>query len=155
MNPKLFERVKAIYNEKDKLGLNPEQLKLLSDYYKGFVRGGANLDPAKKTEFSKINSEISMLSLQFGKNILNETNKYKMVIDNKKDLAGLPESVIIGAAEEAEAAGLKGKWVFTLAKPSFIPFIQYAENRELRKKILTAYNMMGNNGCLLYTSRCV
>ncbi|MEI6089858.1 MAG: M3 family metallopeptidase [bacterium] len=146
MNPKLFQRVKAVYESREKGNFTTEQKKLISDYYKGFARGGANLNDAQKTELSKINEEISMLTLQFGKNVLDETNKYKMVIDNKADLAGLPESVIMGAADEAKEAGMEGKWVFTLAKPSFLPFIQYAENRELRKKILTAYNMMGNNG---------
>ncbi len=146
MNPKLFQRVKAVYETKDNGNFTTEQKKLISDYYKGFARGGANLNDAQKAELTKINEEISMLTLQFGKNILNETNKYKMVIDNKADLAGLPESVIIGAAEEGKAAKMDGKWVFTLAKPSFIPFLQYSEKRELRKKILTAYNMMGNNG---------
>jgi peptidyl-dipeptidase Dcp len=146
MNPKLFQRVKTVYESREKGKFTTEQKKLISDYYKGFARGGANLNDAQKAELSKINEEISMLTLQFGKNVLDETNKYKMVIDNKADLAGLPESVIMGAADEAKEAGMEGKWVFTLAKPSFIPFIQYAENRELRKQILTAYNMMGNNG---------
>lgn len=146
MNPKLFQRVKAVYESREKGKFTTEQKKLISDYYKGFARGGANLNDAQKAELTKINEQISMLTLQFGKNVLDETNKYKMVIDNKKDLAGLPESVIMGAADEAKAAGMEGKWVFTLAKPSFLPFIQYAKNRELRKQILTAYNMMGNNG---------
>jgi len=142
LNENLFDKVKAVYNQKDMLELNAEQQKLLEETYKAFVRNGANLPPEKKEEMKKINEELSLLSLQFGENILAEINKYKMLIDNPADLAGLPESVISAAAE---AAGEEGKWVFTLHKPSWIPFLQYADNRLLREKLYKAVYHQGNN----------
>ena len=134
LNDKLFERIKTVYNNKEKENLTPEQLTVLDKYYQGFVRGGANLSPEDKETFKKLNSELSMLSLQFGENLLNETNNFKLVIDNEKDLSGLPENVIATAATAAKNAGLEGKWVFTLHNPSMIPFLQYADNRDLREK---------------------
>jgi peptidyl-dipeptidase Dcp len=108
---------------------------------------GANLPKDKQNRLRKINTELSMLSLIFGENLLAETNKnFKLVIDDSADLAGLPAGVIDGAAETAKEAGLQGKWVFTLVKPSMIPFLQYADNRMLREKIYKAYYMRGNNG---------
>lgn len=145
LNEKLFKRVKAVYDKRESLELNGEQMQLLEKAYKGFVRGGANLPEEKKEQFRAVNLEIAKLTNQFGNNILAETNKYKMVIDKKEDLAGLPQSIIDGAAEAAKATGDEGKWVFTIQKPSFIPFIQYSEKRDLREKILTAYNKMGDN----------
>jgi peptidyl-dipeptidase Dcp len=142
LNEDLFKRVKAVYDQKDRLGLNAEQSKLLEETYKGFVRSGANLAPEQKAEMSKINEELSLLNLQFGDNILAETNSFKLIIDKKEDLAGLPESVISGAAE---TAGEEGKWVFTLQKPSWIPFLQYSEKRELREKLYKAMYNRGNN----------
>ena len=145
LNDKLFERIKTVYNNKEKENLTPEQLTVLDKYYQGFVRGGANLSPADKEIFKKLNSELSMLSLQFGENLLNETNSFKLVIDNKKDLSGLPENVITTAATAAKNAGLDGKWVFTLHNPSLLPFLQYADNRDLREKIYKAYINRCNN----------
>ena len=145
LNDKLFERIKTVYNNKEKENLTPEQLTVLDKYYQGFVRGGANLSPADKETFKKLNSELSMLSLQFGENLLNETNNFKLVIDNEKDLSGLPENVIATAATAAKNAGLEGKWVFTLHNPSMIPFLQYADNRDLREKIYKAYINRCNN----------
>ncbi|MBN1822426.1 MAG: M3 family metallopeptidase, partial [Prolixibacteraceae bacterium] len=111
-----------------------------------FVRNGANLSVEDQEKLKKLNEELSTLSLQFGDNVLAETNKnFKLVIDNKEDLAGLPEDVIIGAAETAQALGEPGKWVFTLAKPSMIPFLQFAENRDLREKLYRGYFMRGDN----------
>lgn len=145
LNPKLFERVKSVYNKKDNLGLNTEQAKLLDEYYKGFVRGGANLNPADKDKFKEINSQLSLLTLQFGENVLKENNSFQLVIDNKDDLEGLTEDVIASGAEEAAAKGLKDKWVFTLQKPSMIPFLQYSKKRELREKLYKGYLNKGNN----------
>ena len=145
LNDKLFERIKTVYNNKEKENLTPEQLTVLDKYYQGFVRGGANLSPEDKETFKKLNSELSMLSLQFGENLLNETNRFKLIIDNEKDLSGLPENVIATAATAAQNAGLEGKWVFTLHNPSMIPFLQYADNRDLREKIYKAYINRCNN----------
>ncbi len=146
LNATLFERVKAVYETKDKLKLKVEQSTLLDETYKVFVRGGANLDEDKKAELRVINEELSNLTLKFGQNILKEDNAFQLVIDNSTDLAGLPEAVIAGAAEAASALGHDGKWVFTLHKPSWIPFLQYSEKRDLREKIYKAYYSRGNNG---------
>ena len=146
LNEDLFQRVKAVYEKKESLGLNTEQNKLLDKYYKTFVRGGINLEEKVKDEFRKINEELALLTLNFGENILKETNKFELVIDNEDDLEGLPESSIAGAAETAKEKGYEGKWVFTIHKPSMIPFLQYSAKRDLREKIYTAYFMKGNNG---------
>ncbi|MFC2166723.1 M3 family metallopeptidase [Acidobacteriota bacterium] len=146
LNPALFEKVKAVYEKKDSLNLSVEQSTLLDETYKVFVRGGANLDEEKKAELRTINDELSMLTLNFGQNILKEDNAFQLVIDNTADLAGLPEAVISGAAEAGTALGHEGKWVFTLHKPSWIPFLQYSEKRDLREKIYKAYYNRGNNG---------
>ena len=145
LNPELFERIKVVYDSRDGLGLNTEQFKLLDQYYKGFVRSGALLDENQKDRFREINEELSLLSLRFGKNVLDETNTFRMVIESEADLAGLPPTVISASSEAAADAGLEGKWIFTLHKPSLIPFLQYAENRTLREKIYTASFNVGNN----------
>ncbi len=146
LNPKLFERVKAVYEKRNELNLNAEQQMLLDKVYKNFVRGGANLAAEKQERFRQINESLSKLELQFSDNVLAENNNFKLVVENKEDLAGLPESVIEAAAETAEKAGMKGKWIFTLHKPSLIPFIQFAQNRELRENIYKGYYMRGDNG---------
>jgi peptidyl-dipeptidase Dcp len=146
LNPSLFAKVKAVYGRKDEMNLNEEQQMLLSKIYEGFVRGGANLPTEKQQRFREINEALSKLELRFGDNVLAETNSFEMVVDNKSDLAGLPEGVIAAAAEKAEQLGKAGKWVFTLDKPSLIPFIQFAENRELREKLYKGYYMRGENG---------
>jgi peptidyl-dipeptidase Dcp len=146
LNPSLFEKVKAVYNKKDEMNLNGEQQMLLDKIYKGFVRGGANLPAEKQARFRQINEALSKLELQFGDNVLAETNNFEMVVDSKADLAGLPEGVIAAAAEKAEKVGKAGKWVFTLDKPSLIPFIQFAENRDLRERLYKGYYMRGENG---------
>ncbi len=145
LNEALFARVKAVYDQKESLQLNPEQARLLDETYKEFVRGGANLPADKKEELKKVNEQLSLLDLKFDKNLLAETNNFKLVIENIDDLAGLPDNVIAGAAEQAKADGLEGKWVFTLQKPSWIPFVTYSEKRELREKIYKAMYMRGNN----------
>ncbi len=146
LNEALFARVKAVYEQKDNLGLNAEQARLLNETYKNFVRGGANLAADKKEELKKVNEELSLLELKFDKNLLAETNAFKLVIDKQEDLAGLPENVMAGAADEAKAAGMEGKWVFTLQKPSWIPFLTYAENRDLREQLYKAMFNRANNG---------
>lgn len=145
LNEKLFQRVKTIYEKQDELDLTQEQQKLLEDYYKDFVRSGAELDEEKKERLREINKELSLLSLKYGENVLKETNSFELLIENEKDLAGLPQNVIQAAAEAAEAKGYSGKWLFTLHKPSLIPFLQYSSRRELREKIFKAYINLGNN----------
>ncbi|HEB36610.1 hypothetical protein LCGC14_0991100 [marine sediment metagenome] len=145
LNEKLFQRVKAVYEQKDKLDLTTEQNTLLVKYYKDFVRRGANLDEEKKTRLKEINQKISILTVTFGENVLKENNRFEMVIDKKEDLAGLPQAVITGAAEAAKEREYEGKWVFTIHKPSMLPFLQYSENRALREKIFKAYINKGNN----------
>ena len=145
LNPKLFARVKSVYENQAKLNLDKEQKKLLEETYKGFVRGGANLDADEQAELRKLNEQISMLELTFGQNSLKETNAFQLVVDKKEDLSGLPETLIAAAAATAKEAGLDGKWVFTLHNPSVMPFLQYADNRALREKIYKTYVCRGNN----------
>lgn len=146
LNEKLFARVKAVNEQKGTLNLNLEQSRLLEETYKRFVRGGANLPADKKEQLKKVNEELSLLELKFGDNMLAETNAFKLVIDKKEDLTGLPESAIAGAADDARTEKMEGKWIFTLQKPSWIPFVTYAENRNLREKIYKAMYNRGNNG---------
>ena len=145
LNENLFNRVKEVYDKREGLGLNTEQNILLDKYYKEFVRGGANLKDESKEEFRKINEELSVLSVQFGENVLKETNTFELVIDNKDDLEGLPENVISAAAESAKGKGYTGKWVFTIHKPSMLPFLQYSSKRDLRKDIYSAYFLKGDH----------
>lgn len=145
LNPQLFQRIKQVYDNKDSMNLNGEQIRVLEKYYKKFARGGANLEAAQKERFREINKELALLELKFGENVLNETNEFKMVLEKKEDLAGLPDAVIAGAAETAEQMGLSGKWVFTIHKPSLIPFLQYSEIRPFREKMFKAYIMMGDH----------
>ncbi len=144
LNPELFAKVKAVYDKKDELELNKEQEILLDNYYKNFVRGGANLKDAEKEEFKKINEELSVLSLKFGENVLKETNKYYITLD-EKDLEGLPESVIEMGASEAKAKGLEGKYVYTIQRTSMYPFLTYSTRRDLREKLYRGYIMKGDN----------
>ncbi len=145
LNDKLFQRIKSVYDKKDQLDLNTAQAKLLDDVYKSFVRGGANLEKKDKEKLKKINEQLSVLTLQFGQNVLGQTNDYQLVIDNDSDLSGLPENVVRSAAETAKEAGLDGKWVFTVQKPSLLPFLTYADNRDLREELFKAYANLGNN----------
>lgn len=146
LNPRLFARVKTVYENRASLNLDKEQSRLLEETYKDFVRGGANLPADKQETLRKLNSEIAMLQLTFGQNMLKETNAFRLVIDNEADLSGLPASLVANAAEAAKADGLEGKWVFTLHNPSVMPFLQYADNRALREKIFQGYINRGNNG---------
>ncbi len=146
MNAKLFERIKAVYNNRLTSGLDAQQIRAVEKYYRDFEREGANLPKDKQDQLRKINEELAMLSVKFGENQLAEINdNFSLVIENKDDLAGLPDGVINAAAEAAKAEGKEGKWVFKLNKPSMIPFLQYANNRELRQKLYTGYIMRGNN----------
>ncbi len=145
LNAPLFEKVKAVYEKKDELGLDQDQLKLLEDNYKSFVRGGANLSDEDKELYSKWSGELSLLTLQFSKNVLAATNAYVLNITDEADLAGLPEFVRTIAAETAAEKGLEG-WAFTLDAPSYSPFLKYSENRQLRKDIWTAYNTRAAGG---------
>ncbi len=146
LNEDLFRKIKDVYGKKDDLLLDSEDSMLLEETYVQFIRGGANLPEEKKTRFREINEELAVLSLNFGQNILNETNSYKLIVDNFGDLSGLPENMIELAAKKAEEAELDGKWVFTVHKPTLIPFITYANNRTLREKLFKAYINLGDNG---------
>ncbi len=145
LNEKLFQRIKAVYELRDKLNLTAEKMRLLEKYYKDFVRGGANLDEKQKERMREINKELSLLTLKFGENNLKETNSFKMILENVEDLIGLPQSVIESSSKAAKEAGLEGKWLFTLDKPSLIPFLQYSSRRNLREKMFNAYINRGNN----------
>ena len=146
LNANLFKRIKTIYDERKTLKLNREQEMLLDKVYKNFTRNGAALNEKDKEKLRKINQELSVVELKFGDNVLAETNSFQLVIDKKSDLAGLPEGLVAQGSETADEKGLNGKWVFTLHNPSVMPFLQYADNRDLRKKIWTALMMRGNNG---------
>ena len=137
LHEKLFERVITVYQKKDQYDLSPEQQMLLERTYKDFIRRGANLNEEEKSEYRSITAELARLTLTFGDNVLNETNAYQLHITNEQDLAGLPEQVVETAAQAARSKDLEG-WVFTLQAPSFSPFIQYAENRELRERMYKA-----------------
>jgi peptidyl-dipeptidase Dcp len=145
LNDSLFQRVKMVFENKDKFNLTKEQLKILDDTYKDFVRSGAALPPEDKEKLRKINEELSLLSVQFGQNLLAETNDFKLIIDKEEDLSGLPEGVRAQAASLAKTYGMDGKWVFTLQVPSMTPFLQYSNRRDLREKLFTAYFMKGDN----------
>jgi peptidyl-dipeptidase Dcp len=138
LNEGLFARVKSVYDTKDHLNLTPEQQMLLEKQYKGFARNGANLHKEEKQRLRKIDAELAKLSLQFGENVLAETNAYELFISEEKDLSGLPESVKEAAKMLAKEKGKEG-WVFTLDYPSYIPFMTYADNRNLRKELSIAF----------------
>jgi len=146
LDPGLFARVKAVYEGRASLALTQEQGRLLEKSYKDFVRGGANLPADKQARFRAINGELAVLTVKFGENILKENNAFELVLDKEADLAGLPAAVVSAAAETAKDRGKAGKWAFTLAKPSLIPFLQYSEKRDLREKMFKAYILRGNNG---------
>jgi peptidyl-dipeptidase Dcp len=145
LNDTLFRRIKSVYENKDKFKLTDEEKKVLDDTYKDFIRSGAALSDEDKDKLRSINKELSILSVQFGQNLLAETNGFKLVIDKKDDLSGLPEGVVIQAASMAKSLKKDGKWVFTLQVPSMTPFLQYSDRRDLREKLFTAYFMKGDN----------
>ncbi len=142
LNKKLFLRVKNVYQQKEKLALTPEQVTLLNNKYKSFSRNGANLSEAKKETLRAIDKESATLKLQFGEHILAETNAFEMHLTNKEDLKGLPEGAVEAAAQTAKQNNKKG-WIFTLDYPSYLPFLTYANNRKLRKKMAIAFGKRG------------
>jgi peptidyl-dipeptidase Dcp len=139
LNEKLFSRIKAVYEQKDNIPLTTEQKQLLENSYTDFIRNGANLQGEAKEKYRELTKKLSLLTLQFGENLLKETNDYKLVLTHKDQLAGLPESAINAAAETAREKGTEG-WVFTLQAPSYGPFMMYADNRDLRHELYMAYN---------------
>ncbi len=145
LNEKLYQRIKVIYESKDKLNLSKEELRLLDNYYSDFIRAGIGLPEEQKNRLREINQQLSSLQLKFADNLRKETNAIGLVIDKEEDLVGLPDAVIKSASELAEANGLKGKWAFNLQRPSWTPFLQYSQKRELREKLYKAYINRGNN----------
>ena len=145
LNDALFQRVKVVYNSDQNDNLRTDQKRLLETTYKSFIRGGANLNESDKLILRDLNEQLSSLRVQFGENLLAETNTFEMVIDNKSDLDGLPDDIIAAAAETAKTRGHDGKWVFTTHRPSKNPFLTYATNRKLRETIYKGYIMRGDN----------
>ena len=146
LNDALFQRVKAVYEQRENLGLNPEQMRLLTETFKSFANQGANLPQEQKDRLMEINKELSLLSLTFGNNVVAETNACQYFVKDEAQLAGLPESAKAAAAEEATAAGHPGEWLFTPKRTSFTPVLQYCENRDLRKQLLMDYTTRANHG---------
>jgi peptidyl-dipeptidase Dcp len=145
LNEKLFLRIKSVYDNQAKEKLTTEQKKVLSEYYQDFVRAGALLTPAQKEQMKAINKELATISLKFGNNLLKETNSFVLEVSNEADLSGLPESVKAAAAQEAKQHKSKAKWLFTVQKPSMLPFLQYADKRELREKLYKGYTNRCDN----------
>lgn len=145
LNEDLFKRIKTVYENKESFSLNPEQTMLLEKKYKSFVRNGALLDETQKGRLREIDEQLSKLSLTFSENVLKETQDFILHIEDEKDLSGLPEGVKEAAADEAKSRELEG-WVFTLDYPSYVPFVTYADNRELRKEITLAFGSRANRG---------
>lgn len=147
LNAELFKRIKTVYENKDKEDLNKEQLRLLEDTYKSFVRGGANVPVEKQARFREINEKLSVLTLKFGNNVLGATNNYKLIVDDPAKLNGLTQDQIAAAAQVGNAdETTKGKWVFTIQLPSMEPFLQNSKDRELRKELWTAYSTRCTSG---------
>ncbi len=142
----IFGKVKQVYDRKSELSLNTEQEMLLTKTYKGFARNGANLDEKGKEKLREISKRKSMLAVEFGDHVLAETNAFELVIENENDLSGLPEGIIEMAAQAASEKGKEGQWVFTLDYPSYIPFMTYADNRELREKMYRAFTSKAFKG---------
>ena len=146
LNPTLFAKVKAVYDNKESLTLTPEEKTVLQNIYDRFVDGGALLSDEQKAELRKLNTELSMLQLQFGQNLTHETNKTFVTVDKVEELDGLPQANIDAAAKMAEANGQPGKYMFNMQRPSCNPVLQYCHNRELREKVYNAYYNRGNTG---------
>ncbi len=145
LNEDLFKKVKQVYDSRANLKLDAEQQKLLDDTYKTFIRNGANLSPEAKTEYRKVTTELSTLSLKFEENLLAETNSYQMHLTKEADLAGLPDYVKEAAAQEAKSKNLEG-WLFTLKAPSYLAFMKYADNRKLREELYRANSTRSFHG---------
>jgi peptidyl-dipeptidase Dcp len=145
LNERLFTRIQSLYDKKDQLDLNKEQQMLLDHYYRKFVRGGALLSNEDKERFQSINEQLSVLSVQFGENVLKETNKFELVLSPGEELAGLPESVLAMGADEAKNRGYEGKYVYTIQRTSMYPFLTYSTRRDLREKLYKGYINRGDN----------
>ncbi|MHB8055914.1 MAG: M3 family metallopeptidase, partial [Candidatus Aminicenantales bacterium] len=145
LNKKLFARIKSVYENRASFNLDPEQSFVLENLYKSYIRNGAGLNEADQTKLRDVNQKLSRLGVQYNQNVLNETNAFRLVVDNEADLAGLPEASIASAAAAAKAAGLEGRWLFTTQKPSMLPFLMFARNRGLRETLYTAYIKRGDN----------
>jgi peptidyl-dipeptidase Dcp len=146
LDEELFEKINTVYALRKELDLDEEGKTLLDKTYKAFIRNGANLSPEKKERLRQIDQQLSNLGLEYGEHVLKETNKFELVVDKEEDLEGLPDSVVEAAAQTASEKGKDGKWVFTLAFPSYVPFMTYAQNRELRKQLFIAYNTKACKG---------
>jgi peptidyl-dipeptidase Dcp len=146
LDAELFEKIKVIYSQKDSLNLTDEEMRLLEKQYKGFARNGALLNEKEKETLREIDQELSNISLVFGDNLLAETNDYIMLLDSKEELAGLPESAVEAAKILAQEKGHEGKYAVTLEHPSFVPFLTYANNRELREKLYRAFSSKAFRG---------
>lgn len=144
-NQDLFNRIKVVYDKRESLNLDVEQMRVVEKIYNDFARNGAALPEEQRNELKKLNERMSMVSLHLNQNLLAENNGFKLILDNEADLIGLPGDVIAGAAQAAKSEGHEGKWLFDLSKPSWTPFLQFSERRDLREKIHTAYCMRGNN----------
>jgi peptidyl-dipeptidase Dcp len=138
-NPGLFARVKSVYDQKEKLNLEGESVMLLIKTYKGFIRSGSNLSGKDKDRFKEISMELSKSTLKFGENVLAETNSFQLILADENDLVGIPTGIKDQAAAAAKEEGHEGKWLFSLHAPSYIPFVEYADNRVLREKMYRAY----------------
>ena len=145
LNEGLFQRVKAVYDNREKMNLTPEQTMLLTETYNGFVRSGANLSGANKERYRQLSSELSQLTLTFGQNVLKETNRFSMLLTDETALEGLPQGIIEAAAELAREEGKEG-WLFNLSYPSYVPFMKYSSRRDLREKMYRAYNSRCTGG---------
>lgn len=147
LNPKLFERVKTVYDKRNTRKYTPEEYRLLEETYKGFVRGGANVPAEQQARFKAINEQLSLLTLKFGNNVLKATNDYKLVVDDVAKLEGMPEDQIAAALETGNAdEATKGKYVFTIHLPSMEPFLMNCKDRELRHELWTAYSTRCTSG---------
>ena len=146
LDPELFKKIQAVYENRDNLNLTPVQKRVVEKYYKQFAEQGAALQEDKKKELIRINDELSKLFIQYNKNLLNATNSFFVTVYNEDDLAGLPESSIAMAREEAKARGLDGLWVFTLHAPSRLPLLTYAQNRGLREAVYKGYTTLASYG---------
>ncbi len=145
LNEKLFEKVKAVWDARESLGLEPDQMRLLEKRYKGFVRGGANLSPEDKEVYGKLNEELSLLTLSFSKNVLAATNAFTLDLTEEAELEGLPDFVVALGKQTAEEKGKEG-WVFDLSYPSYGPFMKYSTRRDLREKMYRAYSSKAIGG---------
>lgn len=145
LNEELFAKIKSVYNQKNQLSLTDEQTTLLENTYQRFVRGGANLSKADQEKYRAITKELSQVELKFGENVLAETNAFELNITDKNELSGLPEYMLESAAETAKLKNKEG-WVFTLQYPSYVPFMKYADNCDLREKMFWAFTVKGNQG---------